>query len=293
MPYRIETVVPRFYRSQTRSATAAVSAWHKTYSPDRTLYNRNLAAAYENEKAQLGYGSKVTLHCEPIDPELLPKTLFLRIEEKPYLDFYRPDYPMDTWVVSRKCMELIEKFDPDRHQFIPVKLRTPNNTLVRKRYFFFINMNHTFSLDLDRSPDVMLCPRRPRDSAVVTFHPKIITKNPHMTKLSFDRAANLQKAPGLVLKSKDAVGLEIWRELAIQQPNLRFSDNHALFVSDALFEEIMKQKLNGICAGNRAIFDVDLGNKNLPQRNWRDKDAAAEARGLSYSEFAESCSPSD
>lgn len=258
MPYRVEAVVPRFYRSQTRDATHALGAGHDKYAPDavereKRLYLKPDDPDYDEELTVLSSWRNGL--CRPVDPELLPKRLYLKIDDPPLLDFYWPTRAGHAFVASGRLRGLIEAREPGVHQFVPVELATAKGTSVADPYFFLVNQRCAFGVGLERS-EAGLQIQVLDDFRVYRFpEPKL-----HASKKTFDPQANLALAPTLVLRRDVAGGLHLWREVAVGiGKGFAYDDKLGLFMSDALFADVMAKGLQGLAATHRGVFDTEVG----------------------------------
>lgn len=291
MPYRIEAVVPAFYRSQTKSASDALSAYHPKLSPTRESLadlRRSLTLPYEEYYAFTNVSRK-TQDCREIDPNCLPGRVFLLTDTQPLLDFYKGyEIPAEVFVVSERFRDLIEEYEPGVHQFIAVKMYNKKGNLLRSKYFYLITRNCRFFLDIEKSKlwgkgrgglsvsKYKIAPSTAEEldieslgltsgdefKAVSLYGPYAL----HMRKDTFDRDFNLNLKPSLTLRSKDYAGENLWREAALERKywgRIKYCDKFELFVSDTLFREIMDRGFNGIAAANRAVFDNELEKEGL------------------------------
>lgn len=256
MPYRVNAVVPAFYRSQTRSATAAISAYHKRYATDAIKHEERWLMVHMDDPDynDIGLLSRSRCRqCKRIDPTLLPKRLYLSIDKLPYLDFYEPSRAGGAYVVSGRLQAMIERHEPSVHQFVPVELIARDGSPLGLPYFFLINQQARFGLLWKQSSGI----------SVDTSRPFALIKYVHhalqMTKTTFDIEHNIGLAPTIKLDARLVGGLALWREVTPLRvgADVVYNDEFGLFMSDELFIEIMRGGLQGIAATHKAELVAD------------------------------------
>lgn len=257
MPYRVNAVVPRFYRSQTRGADAAMSAWHPKFAPDahdrkKALYFEPADPDYSGDLVRLSVWRN--WQCRPVEPERLPQRLYLEIDDPPLLDLYTPAGAGKAFVASARLRGLVEVHEPGVHQFVPVALMTRKGAPIPEPYFFLVNQRCAFGVDFARS-EAGFRPDTPDPDGFRMY--RFEEPNLHFSKKTFEPRHNLSLEPTLVLKRSVVGGFHLWREVAVGIGKGFVYDDLTLFMSDALFTAVMTQSLQGLAASHRGVFDTD------------------------------------
>ena len=255
MPYRIKAVVPRFYRSQTRGASGVLSAFHKKHTPDGLAVGERVRMQHDDPD----YNEQLAIlscwrnwQCRPIEPERLPPRLFLKIDDPPLLDLYTPTSAGNAFVASERLHALIEAHEPDMHQFVPVALATRKGEHVDAPYFYLVNQRCAVGVNFKRSESAFEAGKAPPEFRRYRY------KEPdlHGSKKTFDPQHNLLLPLTVVMRRAVVGSFHLWREVApIHYPGNFTYDDNTLFMSDALFTEVMTQGLHGLAASHRAVFD--------------------------------------
>ena len=162
----------------------------------------------DNPKEKLGFGLSLGL---PVGTRRLPTQAKEKSRKKKYPDvFSMPGLN----AVSARFRDLVEEFEPDVHQFFPLKLYRKNGNLVEEEYFIF-NCAVSFDCVFTAKTDVQW---QKLDSP--NDYPSLFIKN------SRDQ----------VLSRQEIAGRHLW--CGLRQKCV------GVYVSDAFFTRLKKEKFS-------------------------------------------------
>jgi hypothetical protein len=123
-------------------------------------------------------------------------------------------------------------------------------------------MNHTFSIDIERSPAISQDVRASGVTLLKLESAKVMRK-----KMFFDPDHYLKLKPTLVHHAEKIGSMHLWRELTVTdstnrhiKPIIAYTDRH-LTLSDALFESMMAAEFTGFAASNKGVLDTAINGE--------------------------------
>ena len=303
MPYRVISLVPAFAH-RSLSDAYAIAPWPErghakddliNYADTLQYHARNINWPEVIHSRDAMERLDIIRICSDlfIDESLLPKTQYLHIDEDSYVDFYDgSNTGISLYIISEKFRDLIEEFEPGVHLFMPVRLVNRKGNLMRSKYYYLINKNCTFTLDIYRSLELNRIAPPPvinrsfgpdRDgveqAGIIQLTSLRNIKNPVTGKthdiisvqIEYARSrerysnpeSNIELFPSLVLRSEKYKGQHLWRETTFGwagcwEEGINLCSDWPVFMSDELFKAAIRRGLKGLGAGNRAIFDTEF-----------------------------------